>query len=374
MPNSAAIPTPSTPVELPEPLVQVMARVGRAEDQARLRVVFEAAARAIGALGELDLSRYEADDEGEEAYQVWEELAPVVGETLGVTHKLVEAVEQQISESAAQPSTPLEQAMATICATQARLREALHAFRDGMRRPENMANRWDVLSYLSAFRGRSRAEIGEMIFAACQCFGSCDKANVVPHYDVDLGHALALRRALGGLAREVAILGSQMELASDEAEVKRNVTTLLGLVRGFTEGEPYRQLRVSDRRLFVHVLAVLSKDSSRAEVTSATSELFTFLKDVSINRREMVVRHDRLAVAAASESIGQARAAVEDGLRRARAAFSAALEQLGRLEGRDPASDGIIDKYRQVDVDNTGFEQLIGHLTVLEGVVRSLDG
>jgi len=144
------------------------------------------AAQSILQLAEVDLVRFEAGSStGSHTLVVWEELAPVMSETVESVNRLV-AVAEEVFPARAEPdldagldaafgpvssdSVPErppskeEEIAGMVSAVSMGLRRDVTRLGERLRNPSVVSDTWNLISDLLEFRGRLRAGIGELIY------------------------------------------------------------------------------------------------------------------------------------------------------------------------------------------------------------------
>lgn len=366
-------------------LAAVLPAIPAGDARERFGAFFGAASEAIDALSELDFSRYEKEEIGTADLSVWEALAPVVRDTLVDVNKLLSVTRAQFPEEAtvaaddsdaafdemfaepteqkaapkptprpAAPVSPVASAVGSIQAIAGSLAREVTAFGEGIRKPVVMADRWNLLSHLSEFRGKFRAGIGEMVFQAASAFEQTKKEHVVPGYREDIEEAVRLRRLLAVLASVVRAENVKLQ-EEGPAEARLRALRLVRDVETFRRSEGWVSLRAADKRSFIEARAELSRlandpQSKPKALKLAVEGLDKFLDSLSIiNRRETLGVHDREALAGTSLHLEKAEEALTHEPGRARFELAAALAAAQRLYGRDRDLDGLLRAARKLD-------------------------
>lgn len=366
-------------------LAAVLPSIPAGDERARFAAFFAAAGEAIDALSELDFSRYEKEEIGTADLSVWEALAPVVRDTLVDVNKLLSVTREQFPDTAvvasddsdaafdemfAEPSaapaapkapakvsaplSPVNAAVDSIQAIASSLAREVTAFGEGIRKPVVMADRWNLLSHLSEFRGKFRAGIGEMVFQAASAFAATKKEHVVPGYREDIEEAVRLRRLLAVLASVVRAENAKLQ-EEGPAEARLRALRLVRDVETFRRSEGWVSLRAADKRSFIEARAELGRladdpQSKPKALKLAVEGLDKFLDSLSIiNRRETLGVHDREALAGSSLHLEKAEEALTYEPARARFELAAALAAAQRLYGRDRELDGLLRAARKLD-------------------------
>lgn len=368
MPVAPAARRPEEEIALPGAVADVLRHVPEAEFRRRLEQVLRAATRAIVKLRDINLTRVEylaASNEGTDLV-VWEEVAPTVAASISEVNGLLRAIAEQLPAAASSteeddldlafgPSTGhVEEAPAVATTTEEKTREAEKAiqgiaaslraevarFGQRVRNPTVVADRWNLLMDLQEFRGRCRAGIGELVFAACSAFSSISRAEVVPEYARDLEEALAVRHAVTTLARAVGPLNMRVQAAAAELQ-RAPVLAIQRELDHFRASSGYATMRAGDKRFviaFARTVAEISAQKSYGKAAQQHVEGFAkFLDSLAvINRREILMNHDREAFAYCGMLLEQAGQLLgREGPARARERLAEALAVAVRLFGRD---------------------------------------
>lgn len=384
--------SPARPAVLPAALGRALDTVPPGPRRERLASLFEAAAAAIQALGELDLGRWESEEIGHADLSVWESLAPFVHDTFLQVQAFLDAVGARAPEAGESPEPDLDGAFdelvsgapprhpasdrleasteAVIGDIAAALSRELRAFGEGLRRPNVAADRWNLLAHLGEFRGKFRLGIGEMVFLAARHLAPVRKAEVVPFYRQEIDDAVLLRRAfvLVGLSVRADHEGSRDAGPGARLEAARRILSQLDV---FVGSRPWRLVRADDKRALFEARRSLADlvagRGAPGRLPAALEGLDKFLGSLLvINRRETLIGHDREALAAVARRLERARTALDlDDGARARADLAVALSTAQRLLGRDPSLDALLLSLRRVDptgLDDAASRRLVATL------------
>ncbi|MFL5387177.1 MAG: hypothetical protein ACJ79C_00510 [Myxococcales bacterium] len=329
------------------------------------------AAQAILQLADIDLIRFETRPSGGSAtLAVWEEVAPVMSETVESVNRLVAVAEEVFPPSAEpdlesgldaafgpasarrQPDRPRsreEEIAALVSAVSMGLRGDVARLGERLRNPSVVSDTWNLVSDLLEFRGRSRAGIGELIYQLVSTVAQVRRIDVVPGYATDLGHARLVRDAATNLA--FLFRGHARRIASTPDDRLGTVLAeALRDIQAFTRTRALAALRTADKRIFLEtrerLLALSLETPLRAKDVKLTAEnLARFLDSLSlVSRRENLRLHDseQLAEARAALEIAQQStepSAIREGLMRAVSCAS-------RLYGRDAQLDAFLRSQR----------------------------
>jgi hypothetical protein len=339
----------------------------------RVTLLLLAAAEAIVKLADLDLVRYEAgDEEGGHTLAVWEEIAPVMGDTVEHVNEVIAGATSQFppppeDESAgdldaafapdtgpqkagaarAGPEDPIASLVATVCSA---MRGDVTRLGDRLRNPTVMSDPWMLIQDLLEFRGRVRAALGELIFQVCSLVAQVERDGVIPGYHAELENSLLVREATTNLAflfrgharRITAATGDRVLAALQDA---------LKDLHAFSRTRALTHLRTSDKRIFLETRATLYRLARQSppkprEISQAAENLARFLDSMSVlSRRENLRLHDTAAlekarrhVEAAQFNLGTPEAA--------RRELEGALLAASALYGRDLHLDAYLRTQR----------------------------
>ena len=374
------VPVPAVEEQLPmtKRLKGVAARFEPALED-RVEQLLQAAKEATRQLHEVDLVQFEADaEEGSHTLAVWEEVAPVMGETVESVNRVIAVAQKTFPpppekdaadnlDEAFAPSRgedlpeaelvePLEQELARmVAAVCGALRRDVARLGERLKNPAVVADPWNLIGDLLEFRGRLRAGIGEMIFDVASRVDEVERADVVPGYAEDLAQALLLRQAATNLAFLFRGHAKRVAAAADD-----RITAALGDalrdVHAFSRSRALQGLRTSDKRIFLEARAQLhqlvrEKPAKVREIRQAVENLARFLDSLSvISRRENLRLHDREQLAAAGRALESARERLaRPGV--ARVALAQAMRGAMSLYGRDAQLDTYLRAQRHFPVE-----------------------
>ena len=338
-----------------------------------------ASAEAILKLADLDLVRHEADEEqGGHTLALWEELAPVMGSTVGQVNELIALATAEFPPppdsdpidnlddafGPAKPeaefvdmgpqSTELEIArlVAAVCSG---MRRDVARLGERLRNPQVVGDAWMLIGDLLEFRGRVRAGLGELIYQVCSFVAEVDRQDVVPGYAIELESGIIVRQATSNLAFLFRGHTKRIGAASDDRIVAALHDALKDL-HAFSRTRALPALRTSDKRIFLETRATLyrllkaSPVKSR-EIKNAVENLARFLDSMSVvSRRENLRLHDRAQLASAGRRLEAAQFNLSMP-EIARAELGEAVHAAGRLYGRDVQLDAYLRAQRHFPVD-----------------------
>src|SRR4051812_25216471 len=294
------------------------------------------AAESILQLAEVDLVRFEAG-EGSHTLALWEELAPVMSETVTSVNRLVAVAEEVFppraeadlasgldaafgpasSDSVSERAPSKEEAIAgMVSAVSMGLRRDVTRLGERLRNPTVVSDTWNLISDLLEFRGRLRAGIGELIYQLASTVEEVERIKVVPGYAQDLAQALLVRNAATNLA--FLFRGHARRIAaSPDDRLGAVLVEALRDVNAFSRTRALAALRTADKRIFLetreklHALSLETPLRGR-EIRLAAENLARFLDSLSmVSRRENLRLHDREHLVEAIAAVEVARQASE---------------------------------------------------------------
>lgn len=353
----------------------------RFEKELRERVVrlLLSSAEAILKLADLDLVRHEADEEqGGHTLALWEELAPVMGSTVGQVNELIANASSEFPPPPdSDPLDNLDDAFGPAKAqaeaadegpqsTEVEIARLVGAVCSGMRRdvarlgerlrnPQVMGDVWMLISDLLEFRGRVRAGLGELVYQVCCFVGEVDRQDVIPGYTAELEASIIVRQATSNLAFLFRGHTKRIAASADDRIIAALQDALKDL-HAYSRTRALPALRTSDKRIFLETRATLYKlvkatPVRSREIKNAVENLARFLDSMSVvSRRENLRLHDRAQLA----KVGRHLEAAQFNLGTsevARAELSDAVRAASRLYGRDVQLDAYLRAQRHFPVD-----------------------
>lgn len=366
----------------------------------RVSRLLQAATDAIFQLTDLDLVRHEGDEQGSHSLAVWEELAPVMGETVNSVNTMLESAQQAFpppeesddlgdldaafgpsaGDSGAGPAAPQtaeEEISGLVAAVGSGLRRDVARLGERLRNPTVVADQWNLVSDLLEFRGRLRAGIGELIFELASRVGESDRRAVVPGYAAELEAGVLLRKAATNLSYLFRGHGRRIAASADD-RIGAVLAEALKDLQGFSRTQALPSLRTADKRIFLETRARLrelhrQQPLDAREIKLATENLARFLDSLSvISRRESLRLHDREHLAAAGRDLERAVAARGDPAR-ARALLVEAVAAAQGLYGRDAQLDAYLRGQRHFPVEWLADAEVDGELVRFGRVVAGVE-
>jgi hypothetical protein len=363
----------------------------------RVGKLLQTAKDATRQLAEVDLVKFEADaEEGSHSLAVWEEVAPVMAQTVGSVNRLMAVAEEVFP---AQPDSDLdedldaafspgntgkqreihvvesdEQSIArVVTAVCSGLKRDVSRLGERLKNPTVVADPWNLVADLLEFRGRLRTGIGELIFEIASRVDDLTRADIVPGYAEDLQQALLVRQATTNLA--FLFRGHAKRIAQAAGDkVAQALKDALRDVHAFSRTRALPGLRTHDKHIFLDARAQLhqlarQKPPEAAAIRQGVENLARFLDSLAlISRRENLRVHDREQLAAAGRALEAARERLEQPAR-ARIALLEALRAAAALYGRDAQLDAYLRAQRHFPVDWIADPELPAELDRLGAVL-----
>jgi hypothetical protein len=345
----------------------------------RVTLLLLLASEAIVKLADLDLVRYEADEEqGGHTLALWEELAPVMGTTVQHVNDVIDGVTAQFPAPAEpdgeedldaafgpgwitpagdgeQPRGAEEQIASMVAAVCSGMRSDVTRLGDRLRNPTVMSDPWMLIQDLLEFRGRVRAAIGELIYQVCNFVAEVERQDVVPGYATEMESSLLVRQATSNLA--FLFRGHAKRIAAaPEERILAVLQDAIKDVHAFSRTRALHHLRTSDKRIFLESRSTLYRFAKASPmpllaVRQAVENLARFLDSMSVvSRRENLRLYDRAQLARAGRHIEAAQVNVATP-EIARKELLEALKAASALYGRDAQLDAYLRAQRHFPAD-----------------------
>ncbi len=362
-----------------ERLRQLVQSIGDPAFAGRLYKVYEAAERAIAGLGDMELGKYsEMTETGAPDLSMWEELAPVIRDTVVDVNGLLSKVRELFPTGGAEGSGGISEligdaieAAAASNSTEARLEagkqeavEHVHALAatlareitnlgERMRTPQVVSDRWNLLGDLQEFRGKFRSAAADLIYLSAICFQEVRREEIIPGWREEIQEAVTTRRAVTDLSRLLTMHHQRLAGAPVGQRVHM-AQALLKDLDAFGRSRAYVMLRTADKRCFVEFRALLSgfqDESDFARVVKAVGEFVEFSKGLShINKRSSLVEHDRELLASLSVMLEQIELQRETDPVVALAGVQDVVKRAIELYGRTPSLDTYLRRVKKRDL------------------------
>ncbi len=344
--------------QLPLALRELLAEIRDADFRDRFDKILDTAARVIKNLRNFELIRYEGKSaEGGADLALLEEIAPVLMATVTEINSLVQAVESEFPpgwKSLSKEPHEAERAARVIEI----LRERTHAFHSDvlqlgaqLRTPQAVADRWNLLGHLQSARGKLRYGIGEMVNDVANVFTEVTRAKVVPEYELDVEHAVLLRRTLAKLAVWVRRHNEKFKTATP-ADFPPLVAKLDALLDSLAKTQTWFELRAPDKREFIRfheqLTGLIARGSPPSESRIAAEGFARFLDLLGsiVNQRYLLRDHDRSTLAELTVLLEKAEGQLVFPGDEAHATVREALALCETMVGRDDELDRYLEQLR----------------------------
>lgn len=368
-------------------LEEVLTSISDGAYAGRLRAVYEAAAVAIKRLSELDLSSHEDDSpDSAPGLELWEALAPVIRDTVVDVNTLLQVLRENFPT---QPEGGLVQLFADADggsgqAVEQIMQETYEALarevgRIGtdIRSPKVMSDRWNLLGELQSFRARFREQIGRMVLSSASVFQEVQIQEVVPFIAEEMGFAARLRAAVVDLTRLLRARRASLQ-ESAPAGVIKSTQQLQKELDAFSRTTAFKAMRALDKREVVRFRVALRELSANPLVTkeelgAALDPFLAFVESLSsVNRRELLLAHDREVSAACGVMLEQANQLAQNDPASGCATLAAAATRAQALYGRDPQLDTYLRKVKKQPPAGLSGAQLQQELELFGTLLASL--
>ncbi|MBS2023233.1 MAG: hypothetical protein JST92_12530 [Deltaproteobacteria bacterium] len=368
----------------------------------RVNKLLMAAAEAILKLCDLDLVRHESGAEGGDSHSlaVWEELAPVMMDTVQSVNTLVEIAKEAFPSAPAKDAldtlddafgpdasediadaplqTPEQEIASLVDAVSSGLKRDVQRLGERLRNPTVMADPWNLVSDLLEFRGRLRQGIGELIYQVATKVDEAERSDVVPGYTADLEAAVLVRTASTNLA--FLFRGHARRIAGSDGErIAAALADALKDLGSFARTRALDALRTADKRIFLEtrqaLMRFLKEDPQAArEIKLATENMARFLDSLSvISRRENLRLHDRSRLAGTGRLLEAAQEAIGAGdLARARKHLTEAAQFSWLFYGRDQQLDAYLRSLRHFPVEWLADAEVEGEVERLGAILANI--
>jgi hypothetical protein len=339
----------------------------------RLKLVHEAAARAIGKLGELDLIKYEDSPIVDSAdLSLWEEVAPVVGSTIADVHALLTEMATQFPPTELVVEQRHVQVDQVIQAAAAELRGEVGQFGARVRDPSVVGDRWNLIAELQSFRFKFRNRIGSMVYETASALGECKRREVEPGYEEALASTLVVRSTTADLRRLMRTRIHKLSEAQPQ-DVVPNAQQAEKELNAFGRTAAWRALRAQDKKEILDFrqklqAMIVQPGVTKIDLLQILEPFVEFVDGFSaVNNREILVEHDQEVQA--SVGVVLERAMNVTGYADKLAAFNEAVGLGQSLYGRSPEFDGFLRKLRKTPLtEQTLPAEVEAFLVLLAGL------
>jgi hypothetical protein len=340
----------------------------------RLRRVLEAASRAISKLGELDLIKYEDSlpIDSTADLSLWEEVAPVVGETIANVNAVTAEIDRHFPESEVLREGRQQEVRGVIRNGGKELRGWVSQFGMRVRDPSVVGDRWNLITELQMFRFKFRNRIGHMVFEAATLLGDCKRREVEPGYDEALASALVVRSTTADLRR---LMHSRIHKVGEAAseDLEWNLTQIDKELNAFGRTAAWRALRAQDKKMILEFRGKGRELKGRQglakiDVLQALEPFVEYVDTFkNISQRELLLAHDQEVLA--SVGVVLERALSTRDYKEQLSAFTEAVGFGQSLYGRSEDFDAFLRKLRKTPPT---AQNLAGEVEQFFGLLASL--
>ncbi|OJT21527.1 hypothetical protein BO221_27335 [Archangium sp. Cb G35] len=379
------------PFALPPKLEELLQSLSDRAFAERLRSVYVAAGQAITRLSDLDLLKYEtAHVEDSPDLSLWEEMAPVIRDTVMDVNALLNVVREQFASKPAGGAGSGAPLAATVEARRAKdaselllgwmqqLAQGITQLGETMRNPSVVSDRWTLLAEIQRLRERFREQMGNLVFESASAFGPVTRQQVVPGHEAEVKAAVMVRAIVADLSRIVSARLTKVREAEPE-DVQWNAQQLQTELDAFGRTAAYKHLRAQDKRHIIELRVragrmAIQDNPSKQEVLSVVEELDTIVRSLShVNQRQLLIAHDREVWAGCGvrleRSIGLL-AADPPAAARALAETAASAQS---LYGREPRLDAFLRKARKTQLSQLTGAELRANVETLQSLLAGLE-
>ncbi len=260
--------------DLPAALLALVEGISDRELAARLMDVLVAAARTIERLGGINLVALEPQEatEGSADLELWERMAPAVGDTVVAVNELCAVIDVAfpplkkktvIFGVETEQRTEFE-AAAAFRAISPLLRREVTEVGTLIQQPELLSSPWRLLGELQRLRAGMRGRVGDAVFLSAGALGAVSRDEVVPGWAQEVLRALSFRNT-GATLRHTIL--QRLEVATDGSVLAENVDQDLDV---FTTMPAWRHVTIETKRAMLALRTDLKEaaESGTASVDS----------------------------------------------------------------------------------------------------------
>ncbi|MFE8599566.1 hypothetical protein [Archangium violaceum] len=357
----------------------------------RLRLVYSAAGQAITRLSDLDLLKYEtAHVEDSPDLSLWEEMAPVIRDTVMDVNVLLNVVREQFASKPAGGAGSGAPLAATVEARRAKdaselllgwmqqLAQGITQLGETMRNPSVVSDRWTLLAEIQRLRERFREQMGNLVFESASAFGPVTRQQVVPGHDAEVKAAVMVRAIVADLSRIVSARLTKVREAEPE-DVQWNAQQLQTELDAFGRTAAYKHLRAQDKRHIIELRVragrmAIQDNPSKQEVLTVVEELDTIVRSLShVNQRQLLIAHDREVWAGCGVRLERSVGLLDADPSAAARALAEAAASAQSLYGREPRLDAFLRKARKTQLSQLTGAELRANVETLQSLLAGLE-
>ncbi|ADO71502.1 hypothetical protein [Stigmatella aurantiaca] len=356
----------------------------------RLRKVYAAATQAIARLSDMDLVKYETDssDDSGADLSLWEEMAPVIRDTVMDVNALLTVIRQQFPGPPAGTPPPVaptveqdktRNAAATLRQAMGQVAQEITQLGEAMRNPAVVSDRWTLLAEIQRFRTTFREQIGDLVFNSMSHMVDVARKEVVPGYEADVKAAMTVRAIVADLTR---ILSARLEKVRDAEpeDVQWNAQQLQNELDAFGRTAAYRGLRAQDKRHIIESRGQVGRLAAmaspvKAELLQLVQTLDGLVRSLAaVNQRKVLIINDREVWAVCGVRLERAQTLLGSDPAGAARFLAEAVMVAQSLYGREPGLDAFLRKTRKAPLGSLSGAELRSTLETLQGLLASLGG
>jgi hypothetical protein len=326
---------------------------------ARLREVFFSAARAIDRLSNLNLVKHEPTsvEPGTADLSLWEEMAPVVRDTVVEVNGLLTVISGHFGSVVAGVDAPASsdarleiEVSSVLDRTAAHLTRDIGSVGEKLRKPAVVSDRWNLLIELQEIRAGLRAQIGDLVYLCAAACTNVQRREVVPGFNREVARAVNMRSTVADVRRAIEQKLLRLADVSGPGPVKLAVS-IEGDLEAFAGMPAYRTVRAQTKRELVELRQSLREAAVNPAVTAdelrqlAEPALMLFDSLVA-QTRPLLTSQDRATWAACGAKLEQAKLHLALGSLGAPRVLDEAVKAAEALYGRDPSLDAFLRKAR----------------------------
>lgn len=292
--------------DLPPALQALLDGIVDRELARRLTEVLRASGRCLERLSAINLVALEPRDAGDGSadLEVWEKMAPAVGETVVAVNELCVVIDECFPQARSRESLfgregsdqRAEYEAAAVFRTLSPLiRKEVAEVGNLVRRPELLSSPWGLLAELQRLRARIRSRVNDGVYLSAGALGAVSRDEVVPGYAQEVLRALSFRATESALRRT---LRQRLKAATAGAALAKNVEQDFEVLAAMPA---WRHVKVETKRAMLALrerLREATADESTAveQVSGLVRPMLDMLEDTSFElSRGVLITHDRAA-------------------------------------------------------------------------------
>jgi hypothetical protein len=345
---------------------------------ARLRQVYAAAAQALSQLSDMDLLKYEVVEAASSPdLSLWEEMAPVIRDTVMDVNALLNVIRQQFPEGSDVGAGPLFAVAGLMRRAMMQMAQGITQLGEMMRNPAVVSDGWTLLEEVQRVRGRFREQMADLVYESASTFADVTRPQVVPGHDSEVKAAVTVRAIVADLRRIIVARLQKVREARPE-EMQWHAQQLQSELDAFGRTGAYQTLRAQDKRRIIELRTDVSRMArdervTKGEVLTVVEALETLVRSLAaVNQRQLLIQHDREVWAACGVRLEQALGLLAPDAAGAAQALAEAASAAQSLYGRDPELDAFLRKARKTQLGTLRGTELRVGLATFQKLLASL--